>query len=142
MAKKYWTFDTFETGLRTVWKEYQVVVMKYLWELEEGEEAGSGKAWLHTNLVLSDRGKSISRASIIFFLNAMVDEGVLTYVERTGKGGHHRIYSPAFDESGFKEFLAEKIISHLIQEFPDETKKTLDKMRSGRSWRNIFSRED
>jgi len=35
MGKPYWTF---ENGLETVWKEYQVIVMRYLWALEEGEE--------------------------------------------------------------------------------------------------------
>jgi len=114
--------------------------MQYLWALEEGEGAGSGKCWEATNLVLKESEKSISRASIIFFLNDMVDEGVLKYVERTGKGGHHRVYSPAFDETGFREYLAGKVISHLMQEFPDETRTVLGKMRQGKSWRNIFAR--
>ena len=75
MAKNYWSFKTFRDGLETVWKEYQVIVMRYLWALEEGEQgAGSGKVWEATNLVLMRKGKSISRASCIFFLNAMVDE--------------------------------------------------------------------
>lgn len=127
MAKKYWTFETFENDLETVWKEYQVIVMRYLWALEEGEQgAGSGKCWEATNLVLKESGKSISRASIIFFLNAMVDEGVLKYVERTGKGGHHRVYSPAFDETGFKEYLVNKIISTLFKVWPKATRKTIE----------------
>ena len=127
MGKKYWTFETFENGLETVWKEYQVVVMQYLWALEEDEEgAGSGKCWEHTNLVLKESEKSISRASIIFFLNDMVDEGVLKYFERTGKGGHHRVYSPAFDEAGFKEFLAGKIISRLFEVWPEATREAIE----------------
>ena len=128
----YWKFETFRDGLRTVWKEYQVIIMQYLWGLEEGElGAGSGKVWEATNLVLEKRDKSISRASCIFFLDGMVDEGVLKYVERTGKGGHHRIYSPVFDETGFKEFLANKIIGKLMEEFPDETRKAIWKLQRG-----------
>jgi len=127
MGKKYWSFETFKGGLETVWKEYQVIVMRYLWALEEGEPgAGSGKCWEATNLVLRKKGKSISRASCIFFLNAMVDEGVLTYVERTGKGGHHRIYTPAFDETGFEEFLVNKIISRLFKVWPKATRKAIE----------------
>jgi hypothetical protein len=41
---------------------------------------------------------SISRASIINFLNAMCDEGILTYGDETGRGGYHRIYSPGLGE--------------------------------------------
>ena len=125
MGKQYWTFETFKNGLETVWTEYQVITMRYLWSIEGEEGAGSGKCWEHVNIVLEKRGRSISRASIIFFLNDMVDQGVLKFVERTGKGGHHRIYSPAFDETGFREYLARHVISKLIQEFPDETKKVI-----------------
>jgi len=25
MGKPYWTFETFENGLETVWKEYQII---------------------------------------------------------------------------------------------------------------------
>ncbi|MCK4266029.1 MAG: hypothetical protein KAX31_02040 [Thermoplasmata archaeon] len=133
MGKKYWTFETFKGGLETCWKDYQVVCMRYLWGLDEGEGAGSGKAWIAVNKVLKKRKKSISRASIIFFMNDMVDEGVLKFIERTGKGGHHRVYSPAFDETGFREYLARKIIGKLMLEFPDETKKVIFGVKTGSS---------
>ena len=133
MGKKYWTFETFKSGLKTCWKDYQVVLMQYLWGLEEGEGAGSGKAWVAVNKVLKKRNKSISRASIIFFLNDMVDEGVLKFSDATGKGGHHRIYAPLFDETGFNEYLAKKIIGKLMLEFPDETKKVVFGVQKGSS---------
>ncbi len=99
--------------------------MRYIWKIGE-EGAGSGKCWEATNLVLKESGKSISRASIIFFLNDMVDEGVLKYVERTGKGGHHRVYSPVFDETGFKVHLAGKIISRLFEVWPEATREAIE----------------
>ena len=67
--------------------------------------------------------RSVSRASIINFLNRMVDEGVLNYVEESGKDGFHRVYSPRLDESGFAEELAKSIILSLARDFPDETRK-------------------
>ena len=45
------------------------------------------------------QGKTISRASVINFLEAMKEVGVLKGVERTGKGGHHWIYSPSMNEA-------------------------------------------
>ena len=131
MGKKYWTFETFKNGLETCWKEYHVLIMRYLWGLEEGEGAGSGKVWVAVNEVLNKRDKSISRASCIFFLDHMVEEGVLEYLEESGKGGWHRIYSPVFDETGFKEFLANEIIGKLMEEFPDETRKAIWKLQRG-----------
>ena len=69
-----------------------------------------------------DGGKSISRASIINFLNAMVEEGVLDYVEETGLGGYHRVYSVKFDEAGFKRSLVKSFVSSLMKDFPLETR--------------------
>ena len=69
---------------------------------------------------------SISRASIINFMNYMVDEGALEYTEITGKGGHRRIYVAKYDESGFKEFVANKIISKMIETWPEATLKVID----------------
>jgi len=127
----YWKFETFRDGLRTVWKEYQVEIMRYLWSLEEGKGAGSGKVWVAANEVLNKRDKSISRASCIFFLDNMVDQGVLAYIKETGKGGWHRIYSPVFDETGFREYLATKIIGKLMKEFSDETRKAIWNLQRG-----------
>jgi len=131
----YWKFETFRDGLRTVWKEYQVEIMRYLWSLEEVEGAGSGNVWRAVNEVLFKRDKSISRASCIFFLDNMVDQGILKYVERTGKGGHHRVYSPVFDETGFREYLAKKIIGKLMEEFSDETRSAIWKLQRGHGLR-------
>ena len=69
--------------------------------------------------------QTISRASIINSLNALVDDGVLGYHEITGKGGHRRIYKPLFDENGFKRFIAETTMKKLLEEFPEETKNIL-----------------
>ena len=53
----------------------------------------------------------------------MVDEGVLNYLERTGKGGYHRVYSPKLDEVEFKKYVAKTVISSLMKDFPEETKE-------------------
>lgn len=74
----------------------QEISLRYVRSMED-EGVGSGKTWEVTNVRLGT-GKSISRASVIFFLNRRVDQGVLNYTTATGKGGHHRIYSPILDE--------------------------------------------
>ena len=50
---------------------------------------------------------------------------VLKGVEKTGKGGHHWIYSPAMDEAEFKEFIAKTILGNLMRDFPEETRKAV-----------------
>ena len=117
-------FDTIEDGFRTVVKDYQEVAFRYLWSLDGGG-ASSRDIWMNVNKDLMGEG-SISRASIINFMNYMVDEGALDYTEITGKGGHRRIYSAKYDEAEFKEFVANKIISKLYETWPEATLKVID----------------
>ena len=124
-------FDTKEDGFRTVFKDYQEEALRYIWRLDGGG-ASSRDVWVQVNeeLVGTPRG-SISRASIINFLNAMVDEGVLNYHEITGKGGHRRIYSARYDEAGSKRHMATKIISKLLGTWPEATREAIEAIKGG-----------
>jgi len=87
-----------EPGLELVLKDYQAEAMKYLWSVDKGQSTHD--VWEAVNTRLLGK-KTISRASIINFLNAMVDDGFLSYTEITGKGGYRRIYSAALTEKEF-----------------------------------------
>lgn len=106
-------------------KDYQIESLRYLWRIRL-DGANSRAVWVNVNESL--RG-SISRASIINFLNAMVDEALLTYTERTGKGGHQRVYCIAFNEPEFKQHIAGLIIGKLLREYPQETRKAISENR-------------
>ncbi|GAH40625.1 unnamed protein product [marine sediment metagenome] len=125
------TFDTKEDGLRTVVKDYQEAALRYLWHLD-GEGASSRDIWVNVNkIMMSDPSQrdSISRASIINFMNHMVDEDLVEYYEITGKGGHRRIYSAKYDEEGTKRYLAEKVISKMLETWPEATRATLEAIK-------------
>jgi hypothetical protein len=62
---------------------------------------------------------------MINFLQYMAEKDVLTQELKTGKGGHHGIYYHKYNEQEFKQYLAEHIIRKLLQEFPEETRKTI-----------------
>jgi predicted transcriptional regulator len=114
-------YDTNQKGLSAVLKDYQEIAMKTLWKSKEG--LNSRNVWIAVNEKLSP--ETISRASIINFLEYMRKTEVLNGVEETGKGGHHWVYTPAMDESGYKQHIAETLINALIKEFPDETRKAI-----------------
>jgi len=114
-------FDTGETGLRAVLKDYQEIALRVIWASPEG--LGSGAVWDRVNAGL--QGKTISRTSVINFLEAMREAGVLKGDEKTGKGGHRWIYSPAMDKAEFKEFIAKTILGNLMRDFPEETRKAV-----------------
>jgi len=120
------TVDTSSEGLEMVLKDYQEAALRYLWRLDGGG-ASSRDVWVQVNEDLKGK-RTISRASIINFLNSMVDEGVLNYTETTGKGGHRRIYSAKYDEAGFKEYIAKEVLGNLLRDFPEETRKAIQKV--------------
>lgn len=115
------SLDSNKKRLEMFFKDWQVKALRYLWSVQP-EGANSKEVWENVNESLQD---SISRASIINYLNDMVDDELLIFTERTGKGGHHRVYCIAFNEEDFKAHIAGRMISKLIKEYPKETKKAL-----------------
>jgi len=105
-------------GLSKVFKDYQEGALKIIWQNAEG--MSSRLAWEKVNEKL-ESGRSMSRASIIKFLNDMVDMGVIDYHEESCKGGYRRIYKPKMDESELKIFIAKTVLSSLMRDFPEET---------------------
>lgn len=115
-------FDPTGTGLGKVLRDYQEEALRFVWE--SGEGVSSRQVWAQVNEVLTG-GRTISRASIINFLNDMVDEGVLNYAETTGKGGIRRIYSPRLDEGSFKRHIVKTLVDSLLRDFPEETRAVI-----------------
>lgn len=105
--------DLNQSGLALIFKDYQEEAMKLIWgdvkylgsKKENGnKEFSSREVWDHLNRTVTTipaSRDSISRASVINFLNAMCDEGVLGFHEITGKGGHRRIYQAHLSKTQF-----------------------------------------
>ena len=119
-------FDPSKHGLRKTLKEYEEIGLRYVWSMG-AEGVGSGKTWKTVKERLGP-DKSISRASVIFFLNRMVDQGVLDYRSATVKGGYHRIYYPIMDERGYKKHLLKTVVENMMSDFPEETKEALNEL--------------
>ena len=102
------SLDLSETGLAMFFKPYQIASLDILWNSEE--PLLSRQVWEQVNEKLTG---SISRASIINFLNASVEHGFLNYSETTGKGGYRRIYSSKFSKPEASTYLTEKVTERL-----------------------------
>ena len=66
-----------------------------------------------------DSTTSVSRASVINFLNYMVDQDILNYTVESGKGGHHRIYSMTLTREAFAWKIMSKFFDKLLEAFPE-----------------------
>jgi Fe2+ or Zn2+ uptake regulation protein len=100
--------DLSKTGLDMFFKPYQITALKILWD--SSEPLSSRTVWEEVN---KNMAESISRASIINFLNDSVELGILDFIRTTGKGGYRRLYSAKFSRVEIKSFLSKKIQKHL-----------------------------
>jgi predicted transcriptional regulator len=115
-------YDSSESGLRSVLFDWQEEAMNVLWSIKV---ANSRIVWETVNEKM--KPQSISRASIINFLEEMRKQKILNGYDETGKGGHHWVYSAAMSESEFRKYIVEKIIGSLKRNFPQETEQVLKK---------------
>lgn len=109
-------FDTTKEGMETLMKPWQVEILKFAWQ-----RGGKG----FTSREVSTGTYKISRASVINFLNALTEKGVLNCEQRTGKGGYHGFYTPKYNEEEFRLLVARTIISKLYQTFPEAVREVL-----------------
>ena len=111
--------DPDKTGFEKVLRDYQIEALRMVWD-DDPKGVTSREVYQHVNKQL-EGVRTISRASIINFLNAMCDEGVLAYVEETCKGGTRRKYSTELNEGGFKKHIAKSVLESLLKDFPEQT---------------------
>lgn len=114
--------DTSKSGLHALLKPYKAALLQRLFEVTQydtHEDAkGSGALWNWLNANAERLGfKKMSRVSVIFALNDMVDLGWLKWADRTGKGGHHRIYSVAKSPEEFEIHVADVILQKVAAIF-------------------------
>jgi len=109
--------DTRGQGLGSIFRPYQIKAIHIL--LGKDIELNSGEVWKK----ILETGIEISRASVIFFLNDLVVEGLVTFREETGKGGYHKIYKIlANDRAELGEIIIDRFLYKLWEIFPENEK--------------------
>ena len=86
--------DLSKTGYRSFLKPWQVPLFLHVLSTEDETTSSKEHAWLleHEN---EDFHKS--RTSVIFFLQELAREGILSVDEGVGKGGAHEVFRRAKD---------------------------------------------
>ncbi len=100
--------DLSEMGLGMFFKPYQIESLDLLWKSKE--ILSSRQVWEQVNEQIPG---TISRASIINFLNASVENGLLDFKEISGKGGYRRLYSSKMSKPETSVFLSEAVRERL-----------------------------
>ena len=105
--------DLSQSGLEMFFKDYQLEALRTLWESDKG--LLSREVWEKVNQRLET---SISRASIINFLNDMLKMEILTGVDETGKGGHRTRYFKKMTEQQLGIWLS-RFVNEKLNEIMD-----------------------
>jgi predicted transcriptional regulator len=103
------TLDLTETGLEMFFRPYQIAALNLLWGSDD--HLSSREVWEKVNQNIEGR---ISRASIINFLNASVENDLLDFKETTGKGGYRRLYTPKRSKDETAKYLS-KIVKNQLE---------------------------
>lgn len=115
-------YDTSKTGWETILRDYKANLLeKFIQEWSPDGlpfEMNSGEAFRYESEQLKKQDKTISRTSIIFGLNAMVDMGLLTFREKTGKGGHHKIYRLAMTPRELELYVTTILVQGIKATWP------------------------
>jgi hypothetical protein len=119
-------YDTSQKGFYTMLKDWQLKATQVVWSSPNGANSRT----VHQKANQALQGETISRASVINFLEDLRERGIFSGEERTGKGGHHWAYYPKLDEAGFKKFIVETMITSLMENFPTETREAIRKSSS------------
>jgi predicted transcriptional regulator len=115
-----------EEGFEKVFTPYQELVWRILWENPDRSYT-TKEMWAEVNQRLGSG--SISRASIINFMQDMAEQGVLIQELETCKGGMRGLYKPKMDEPGLKRHIVETVLNTLRESFPSETDSSLGKFK-------------
>ena len=102
--------DITQTGLRVFFtQDWHIPLVELIegTQFTETDPLRSRDAWINTNKALPD-GESISRASVIFFLQDLEEAGWLASRKQSGRGGYHDVY---WKKVSLEEFIDMKIRS-------------------------------
>jgi len=114
--------NTAGKGLAAVFKPWKIPIIK---ELQSRPNMNSGQAYKflqQRSRDLEDPELKRSRASVIFFLNDLVDEGIVEYTEKSGKGGYHRVYKMALTPEQLAHKCIAMFVAKLLEAFPEGSK--------------------
>ncbi len=114
--------DTDKNGLPAIFKAWQVPLIEELFKRNPMISRQAHIFLKERDIVTGGTGSkvSVSRASVINFLNYLVDQELLNYTMETGKGGYHRIYTMTLTREAFNHRIIDLFLDTLRTAFPTE----------------------
>jgi hypothetical protein len=109
-------------SLSAIFRDWQIIALACI-PNDHGEPVGTKYVWEQTNNHLQKESgtetESISRASVINFLEKLHELDLLVGVLCTGKGGKRYHYTYQVDRAHFNDHVSRMLIESLVKEYPD-----------------------
>ena len=112
MVNEMWKIDTGKETILAIMKPYQHAIISMM--LESKTDGTTGQ--LHA--ALEDEGFIISRASVINYCKLLAENNIISYEEKTGKGGYHRVYTKLMNWESILEMIHMKVLEKMTSVFP------------------------
>lgn len=106
-----WTVKTKKEGSEVLVPDFKKLMLRKL--LSDKEPIGSGLMWKYLVDIMGDDHPS--RASVIFFLNDLVECDYAKFKDKTGKGGHHKLYYTELEQDEFIRKVSIDVNKKLIE---------------------------
>ncbi len=98
-------FDPDKTGLRTLFRDWQIHTLKYLWG-NPMKRSTTKEIWTYVCLKLE---KEVSRATVYHFLDELCKKELVGFETSTGRGGQRILFFSEHSEEEFREFMAKNL---------------------------------
>jgi len=107
---------------------YKEIVLNLIWEKEE---EGVIASQLHKHVKNLMKGKAVSRAAILNYLNDLCREGVLKFTEETCRGGRRKRYFPRMGKVDYERENVRATLQKLLKTYPQYTIEALSELLRG-----------
>lgn len=108
-----WNIDTRKENMLAIMKPYQYGLISMI------VNARTEKTTRELHIALKEEGYIISRASVINYCQLLASNGVVSFEERSCKGGMKRVYSKLMTWESILEFIHMQVLEKMTGAFPD-----------------------
>jgi len=108
-------FNPENTGLKTLFREWQKTTLKLLWEAPHNRFS-TKEIWTH---VKDQAENGVSRATVYHFLDSMADKGIIRYDMASGRGGMRVLFYSEFTEMEFRKIISENLVQSVRNNLGD-----------------------
>lgn len=108
-------FNPENTGLRTLFREWQITTLRLLWEAPH-TRFSTKEVWMH---VRDNAETGVSRATVYHFLDSVADKGIIRFDMASGRGGMRVLFYSELSEMEFRTMISENMVQSVRSNLGD-----------------------